>query len=421
MAEFFVIRLGRDPRAAAEWIVADDNGTRHGEALRGTLEEASNSVEGRPVIVLVSSTEVLTTAVDLPVRGGARLYAALPFALEEQVAVDIETMHFAAGEKRESGLRPVAAVSRALLDEWIEVLADVGIQPWKMVPEDYGLARIPGTMSILVDGDEILFNDGADIEFSLDGGKPSDALVAAGKLSDHRDEDDALVDPTGHLVVYCAPADEERFAHDWIALRHELHSVDINVLPDGAMPRLAVTVASGNGVNLLQGRYGPKADYGSWLRPWRTAAVLLLGLVFIGFAGKSVDYYRLTQEEAALRAQFNEEYQLVRPGDTREVLDPVRAVESIRRGLGTGTAQPVFLESLRELAAAMRATENANVESLSYRAGVIDIRVSSSDVEKVGEIQKLIGATGQFVSSIKSTDRVADSINSRIQIREAGS
>jgi len=99
----------------------------------------------------------------------------------------------------------------------------------------------------------------------------------------------------------------------------------------------------------------------------------------------------------------------------------VRAVDSIKRGLGTGTAQPVFLESLRELAAAMRATENANVESLSYRAGVIDIRVSSSDVETVGEIQKLIGASGQFVASIQSTDRVADRINSRIQIREAGS
>jgi hypothetical protein len=148
---------------------------------------------------------------------------------------------------------------------------------------------------------------------------------------------------------------------------------------------------------------------------------LLLGLVFIGFAGKSVDYYRLIQEEAALRAQFNQEYQLVRPGETREVLDPVRAVDSIKRSLGTGTAQPVFLESLRELAAAMRATENANVESLSYRAGVIDIRVSSSDVETVGEIQKLIGASGQFVASIQSTDRVADRINSRIQIREAGS
>ena len=420
MAEFFVVRLGRDPRLSVEWIVVDDNGTRHGEALRGSLQEASLAVQGRAVIVLVSSTEVLTTAVDLPLRGGAKLYSSLPFALEEQIAVDIETMHFAAGDKRESGLRPVAAVSRDILDAWLELLADASIQPWKLIPEDYGLARIPGTMSILIDGDDLLFNDGGDVEFSLDGAKPSDALVVAGKLTD-RDNDDPMADPKGHLVVYCDAADEERFAHDWIALRHELHSVDINLQPDGALPRMAVTVASGHGVNLLQGRYGPKADYGSWLRPWRTAAVLLLTLVLIGFAGKGVDYYRLTQEEADLRAQFSQEFQQIRPGDTREVIDPVAAVNSIKRSLGGGTAQPVFLESLRELAAAMQATEDASVESLSYRAGVIDIRVSSSDVETVGEIQKLIGASGQFVASIQSTDRVADRINSRIQIRETGS
>ena len=420
MAEFVVIRLGRDPRSSVEWIVADDHGTRRSQPVRGPLEQASGDVQGRPVIVLVPSTEVLTTAVDLPMRSGARLNTALPYALEEQVADDIDTMHFAAGDKRESGKRPVAAVSRELLDTWIAQLDEAGIQPWKIIPEDYGLARIPGTMSVLVDDDSVLFNDGADTEFVLEGAKPSDALVAAGHISDRKD-DDAPPEPKGHLVVYCDAADEERFSHDWIALRHELHSVDINLLPDGALPRLAVTVASGQGVNLLQGRYGPKADYGSWFRPWRNAAVLLLGLVIIAFAGKGVDYYRLVKEEAALQAQFTQQFQQIRPGDAREVLDPVAAVNSIKRSLGAGTAQPIFLDSLRELAAAMRANENASIEALSYRAGVIDIRITSSDVETVGEIQKLIGASGHFVASIQSTDRVADRINSRIQIREAGS
>jgi len=419
MAEIVVIRLGRDPNLSVEWIVADDNGTQRSQPMRGGLSEAAMAVQSRPVIVLLPATEAVTTTVDLPIRGGGRLNAALPYALEEQVAVDVDTMHFAAGDRRESGLRPVAAVSRVQLDDWLEQLDDVGIQPWKMIPEDYGLARIPGTMSVLVDDDDILFNDGADTEFVLQGAKPSDALAAAGKLSDR--DDDSPAEPQGHLIVYCDAADEERFSHDWIALRHELHSVDINLLADGALPRLAVTVASGQGVNLLQGRYAPSADYGSWLRPWRYAAILLLSLVVIGFAGKGVDYYRLTQEEAALRAQFNQEFQQIRPGDTREILDPVAAVNSIKRGMGTGTADPVFLDSLRELAVAMRATENASIEALTYRAGVVDIRVTSSDVETVGEIQKMIGASGQFTASIQSTDRVADRINSRIQIREAGS
>ena len=419
MAEYFVIRFGRDRDQMVEWIVVDDNGTRRSQASRGSLEEAAADVQSRPVIVLLPGTETLTTTIDIPIRGGARLNAALPYALEEQVASDIDTVHFAAGDKRESGVRPVAAVAKAALDAWLEQLEDAGIQPWTMVPENYGLARIPGTMSVLVDDDCIMFNDGEDVEFVMQGVNPSDALVAAGRLTDR--QDDAPAEPSGHLIVYCDAAAEERLSHDWIALRHELHSVDINLLPDGSLPRLAVTVASGQGVNLLQGRYGPKADYGSWLRPWSKAAMLLLGLVIVGFAGKGVDYYRLTKEEADLRAQFTQEFRQIRPGDTSEILDPVAAVNSIKRSLGAGTASPVFLQSLRELSNAMTQNTNAKVEALSYRAGVIDIRVTSSDVETVGNIQKAIGASGQFVASIQSTDKVADQINSRIQIREAGS
>lgn len=419
MAEFVIIRLGRDHGQMVEWIVADDDGTRRSESFKGSLDEASAQVQGRPVIVLLPATETLTTTVDIPIRSSVRLNAALPYALEEQVASDVETIHFAAGDKRESGLRPVAAVARATMDTWLEQLEEAGIQPWKMVPENYGLARIPGTLSVLVDNDCVMFNDGTDVEFVMQDANPSDALAAAGWLADRHD--DAPADPSGHLVVYCSAADEERLSHDWIALRHELHSVDINLLPDGALSRLAVTVASGQGVNLLQGRYGPKADYGSWLRPWRKAAALLLVLVVVGFTGKGVDYYRLSNLETELRDQFTQEFRQIRPGDAGEILDPIGAVNSIKRSLGAGTASPVFLQSLRELSNAMAQNSNASVEAVSYRAGVIDVRVSSSDVETLGNIQKAISASGQFVASIQSTDRVADRINSRIQIREAGS
>lgn len=419
MAEYVVIRLARDHDPMVEWIVADDNGTRRSPPQRGTLEEASAGVRNRPVIVLVPATETLTTTVNLPVRSRSRLNAALPYALEEQVATDVESMHFAAGERRDSGVRPVAAVARATLETWLEQLTEAGIQPLKMIPENYGLARIPGTMSVLVDGDVVMFNDGGDIEFVMQGVNPSETLVAAGLLKDR--SDDAPPEPSGHLVAYCDAADEQRLSHDWIVLRHELHSVDINLLPDGALPRLAVTAASGHGVNLLQGRYGPKSDYGSWLRPWSKAAVLLLCLVVIGFVAKGVDYWRLTQEEAVLRAQFSEEFRQIRPDAADDVRDPVAAVNSIRRSLGGSAATPVFLASLDELAAAITQHDEAKVEAVSYRAGVIDVRVTSPDVETVGNIQKAIGESGKFVASIQSTDRVADRINSRIQIREAGS
>ena len=423
MAEFLVIRLGPDAGQVANWIAVDSNGTRRSPPVSGPLAEAAKDIGERSVIVLVPATETLTTSVNIPVRRGARLLAALPFALEEHLAEDVDTLHFAAGARRASNLLPVVVVSHERMREWLGLLQDAEIQPTQIIPENFGLARIPGTLSLLVAEDQIMFNDGADTEFLMQGVKPSDALAAAGVLDDaHNNDDPADADsrPSGHLLVYCEPADDELFQHDWIALRHELESVDINLLPDGVLPRLAVTVAAGAGINLLQGLYGAQTQIRAMLRPWRSAAMLLLALVMVGIGAKAVDYYRLTQEEVALQEQFSREYREIRPNDGRDIVDPQALVNSIRRSLGGPAAPQAFLPSLQQLGLALEANESAEIEAISYRAGVVDVRLSAPDVATLDSIQKIVSESGRFSAAIQSTDQVGDKVNSRIQIRESG-
>jgi len=416
MAEFLVIRLGVDPEQAANWITVDSNGTRTGAPLTGELADAAGDIGDRSVIVLVPATTALTTTVNIPIKGGSRLLAALPFALEEQLADDIDDLHFAAGVRRDSGLVPVAIVAHEQMAEWLARLDAAGLPVARIVPENYGLARIPGTMSLLSADDQIIFNDGADNEFVMQGASPSDALAVAGALEDSGGEDHVA----GHLLVYCESGDEERFQQDWDALRHELASVDINLLPDGALPRLAVTVAAGNGINLLQGRYGAKTEIGALFRPWRYAAILFLTLGLLTFGGKVADYYRLTQEETVLKTQFEQVYRSMRPGDQREIVDPVATVNSVRRSLGGSSALQVLLPSLVQLGQALQQNQTANIEAISYRAGVIDVRLTAPDVATLDKIQKAVSNSGHFSAAIQSTDQVGEKVNSRIQIREAG-
>jgi general secretion pathway protein L len=419
MAEFLVIRLPAERDAAADWIAVDSSGTRLSAPVTGPLAEAVRDIADRSVIVLVQATKVLTTTVDIPVKRGPRLLSALPFALEEQLADDVENLHFAAGIRRDNGMLPVAIVAHEHMRSWLDQLEAAGISPSKIVAENHGLARIPGTLSLLATQDQIMFNDGADNEFVLQGVKPSDALAVAGALNDSAEDTD-LSDASGHLLVYCEPAVEQHFGHDWNALRHELASVDINLLPDGLLPRLAVTVATGRGINLLQGQYGARTEVGDLFRPWRFAAILLLALGVVGIGGKGVDYYRLSQEEAALKAQFSEIYREIRPQDNREVLDPVATVNSVRRGAGGPVAAQVFLPSLQQLGIAMQQNGSADIEAISYRAGVIDVRLTAPDVATLDSIQKIVSGSGRFTASIQSTDQVGDKVSSRIQIREAG-
>ena len=424
MSEFLVIRLGKNPDQPVQWIAVDSSGTKLSAAAAGTLREATADIGEREVIVLVPSAEILTTSVDIPVRGGAKLQAALPYALEEYLADDIDKLHFAAGPRRDSGKTPVSVVDHERVAEWTGMLAAADIHASSIFADSYGLARIPGTISMLLVENQVFINDGGHTELVMEDVSPGDALAAIGALDDgsavaSADEPDVTALPR-HLLVYCEAADEERYQHDWIAIREELEGVDVKLLADGVMPRLAATVATGSGVNLLQGVYGSKKELGGLFKPWKYAAILLLAFVVIGIAATATDYFLLLRQETRLQQMFNNEYQQMLPG-APETEDPARVIESLRRRVGTVTSTPVFLQSMEQLSRAMRQNQAARIEAISYRAGVVDIRLTAPNVAMLVDIQETVGQDGQFRATIQSTDQDGDKVSSRMQIQEVGS
>ena len=421
MAEILVIRMPADADAPASWMAVDSSGTRLGSPATGPLADAAAEVRERKVIALVPGTEVLTTTANVPVKGGARLQAALPYALEEFLAEDVDKLHFAAGARRESGRLPVAVVSRERLEEWRGRLAAAGLAPAAIVPENHGLARLPGTISLLVAEHEIMINDGADVELVMQGVTPAEALAAIGALDEGDEQGDAAPARPRHAIAWCLPGDDERYRHDWIAMRQELESLDVNLLPDGVMPRLAVTVASGAGINLLQGEYADRTGYAGHLRRWKLAASLLLALVGVGVLAKAANLYFLDRQEAALREQFVAEYRAAVPGASNvQDQDPAALLSSLRARTGRSDAPQVFLQSLEQVSRALRANGDAKIEALSYRSGVVDIRVSAPNVATLDNIQKMIRESGRFTASIQGTNQQGDQVSSQIQIRESG-
>jgi general secretion pathway protein L len=415
MTEFLVIRLDEQADQPVSWIAVDDRGTRRGQPARGTLEAAGTQAGDRPVIVLVPASQAVTYNVEIPAKG-SRLLAALPYALEDQLADDVEFLHFAPGKRHASGVLPVTVVSQAMLADWLERLEIAGIRPTRIVPENHGLSVTPNTLSLLVTGEQIFFNDGQETSFAIAGLSPGEALAATG-VGDEEEDNSAR-----HLLVYCDAAVNDQYEKDWALLRHDLASVDVNLLPDGVLPRLAVTVASGAGINLLQGQYGPKTEVSQLFAPWKTAAIFLLVLGLVGLVGKAADYARLAAERDALQQQFSEVYREVRPNDTREIVDPVGTVSSLRGGMGAGSSAPqVFLPSLLQLAAALRANDAAIVEAVTYRAGVINVRLSAPDISTLDSIVQAVSSSGRFSASLQSANNIEDRVNARIEVREAGS
>lgn len=419
MVEYLVLRIGNTATAPAHWIAVDSAGTRLGPPVTGPLQEVRADIGNRSVIVLVPSTDVLTTTLDMPIKGGSKLQAALPYALEELLAEDVDKLHFASGVRRSSGRIPVSVVGRKTLENWLSWLNEADIEPDSMVADSYGLARIPGTISLLVAEQQVVINDGADIELVMEGVSPGDALEAIGAYDTPDDDNVITSDLPRHVLVYCAAQDEERYQHDWIAMQQELDSLDVKLLTDGVLPRLAATIATGAGINLLQGNFGRKMDIFGILQTWKYAAMLLLTFGFVVLGGKVADYYSVKQQLSSLQQQFQVEYQQLVPGAPLP-RDPAAMVQSLITRSNTGQAPQIFLRSLEQLSQAMQQNQKAEIEAINFRAGVVDVRLTAPDVATLDKIQRAVSQSGKFNATIQSTNQDGDQVKSRIQIQVGG-
>lgn len=73
--------------------------------------------------------------VPLPSRKRSTWARAVPYALEDQVVEDIETLHFALGSAPEDDHLPVAVINRDTLRGWLDACTAAGLVPAAIIPE----------------------------------------------------------------------------------------------------------------------------------------------------------------------------------------------------------------------------------------------------------------------------------------------
>src|SRR5688572_14076351 len=94
------------------WSVISSGASGATPVLTGSLGDCTHAAQGRRVIVLAPSEALLLACAKLTARNRTQLIKALPYALEEQLAQDIDDLHFAIGNKLADGRYPAAVVAK---------------------------------------------------------------------------------------------------------------------------------------------------------------------------------------------------------------------------------------------------------------------------------------------------------------------
>ena len=386
-----------------QWAVADDRGSLVSDPVAGTLAEASAAVEGRRSTLVVPGNDVLLAEALVPGGSQARALQAIPFALEEQLADDVEKLHFALGSKDRDDNYPVAIIDRSTMDTISEQCQEAGLRPTSIVPETLALPMLEAidfdevSWTALLDEDQAVIRlngykgfatDNSVASFMLEGAKGDLAEDASPLLTIY------TTDPETNLVVPGGVDTELRDCESRLALYAEGLTSEPNI-------------------NLLQGSYNPKTQFDKTWKPWRWTAALAAVLVGTLFASKWFDYRALKAEESYIDGEIATAFESALPGVRMQ--RPRRQVQDALSGNGTGNVSN-FTNQLAEIAASLSTQPQTKVRTIGFRNGSFDLDLNTDAVPTMDALKSELSKRGALELTLRSSNREKDTVRARVRI-----
>jgi general secretion pathway protein L len=390
-----------------QWLLADGVGGRLGATLTGTLQDAAPLAVGRRVVVLAPGSEVMLAEPVLPVKSGARLLQVLPFALEEQLACDVDAMHFAVGKRSNRPGTPVAAVTLENIQRWTAALTAAGIDADAIYPESTLLPVTPGMHTVVLDNGTLYLRTG-DLPATLDAQPLDEALQLA------------LPNADVALSLYVTQSDYEQNPAAFETLRARIVDLDIKLLPEGPLPLFALQANSEAALNLLQGPYQRRSSFKARLAPWKYAAALAGVAITLHLGFNGTQLWRLARTEAKLDSQIVETFSRTLPQATNK--DPNaarRQFESRIAALKGGGDKGGLLPGLATLGDALAQTPGTRIEALSYRGRVLDLRLTAPTVDELDKLRSLT-QSGGLQSDLQGATPRDKHVEGRLQLKTPG-
>src|SRR5690349_13494692 len=387
MADWLLLRLPRTPGAEVSWILADGRGNAITAPQVGPLDQAATRAAGRRVCALVPSSDVLLAEPEVPVKAGTKLQQVVPYALEEQLAEDIDDLHFAIGKRAGDSLTtPVAVVSHALMDDWLTQLKSAGITPEMMYTDSDLLPENPGHAVALLENDVIIVRPPVGPAISM----PVDTLTEALEIARHAGQ---TGEQTGRgLILYTGAAEWQHFSPRVEKVRDQFDGIKVQLLTGGPLPLFVQQLPIARAINLLQGRYAQQNPRAAGWRSWRVAAILLAALVGLHVAGKAGELFMLKRAEKTVDASIDQAFRAAMPGEQNTINARKRMetrLATVRNGGGVG-----LLNALGAVVSARGAAPGTVVQSLSYRDGALELKVAAPDADSLERVNQALSSNG---------------------------
>lgn len=367
MSEFLTVRLSSQKEAIIPWLVwssVQQEVIASGE-ISGweQLEQLSSYAEQRSIIVLMSASDVVLSQVEIPAGANRKIESILPYLIEDEVAQDVDDMHFSI-LKKTGNIVEVAAIDRDFLQSCIDELASLGMTVKRVIPDVLTVPVQQGLAAVQL-GKEWLIRKGDSQGICVD----SEWLELFSQ-SDWVKEGDNFLPLTAYT-----PLPELGLAdgQDW------------HFTPSPLVMQLLTEQALQSKVNMLTGSFRVKSSSMKYWRIWRKAAYAALVFLTVLIGYKLLETHRLEQQVQAYRAESERIFRVVFP--EREKIPTVsylkRLMNDELNALQGGSAQGSVLQWLTPLPATLRSIQGMELQSIKFDSnrGEVLLETTSKDFQ----------------------------------------
>lgn len=371
------------------WVLYDAGGDAQAQGsrdFRNTIEQtlSQNGLDDVLLVGLIPGDEALFCMADIPAKQSRFINQALPYAVEEQIAQDIDSVHLALGLHTQEGYR-VAAIDRGRMAHWLELFKGWSHTRLDAIYPDAALLPVTEEgWSICLDGESAMMASFRGEWLSM---QSANLGMFAQTLAMPPSEDVVAEVP---VVIYGTEAefDEQQavlgelMAPGRLSVRREsLELMPLELLAHAHHHHLC------RPINLCQREFSVSGGKASPLKPWKPliAVAAVWFVVQLALEAGMGFYYQKQADE--MREQAMAVYRSAFPEDRRTHAGNVkRVIEGQLRIAGSDGPDADFVTLMKytgqqyaSVAGAGTVTFNSINYSQSRGELVVDVRADSYD------------------------------------------
>jgi general secretion pathway protein L len=412
MSETLLIHYNIEHAHQATWALCNDAGELTGKLTTGSLEELSNMSARHTAVVLLNSQCLHINQLHLPTQNMQKLLKAVPYAIEEFIAEDIEDFHFVVAKNKNSDTTSVVGIDKTTLQNIIAIFQQHNITVEKIIPDVLCLTASDRQWACLnFEQDSYLQTD------TLNGMVLSHDILPY--VINSRLQDEKQTKPEKILLF---SEQDKPSAFDQLQIDDdeiEIINISFNTHP---LVVFCGQYKQASALNLLQNKFKPKRKSSGYWQHWRLAASLAAVWLTLHLGLTGFQYSQLKDENNIAKAEIEKIYRNAFP-QSRKIVNPRSQMEQklneLKGSSGNSSSGLVFLlaESFGTLS---QDRENITLQSLTFRNSKMDIQIDSANLQAIETLNKKLNENKKLKSEITSSSSEKDKVKGNLRIEGRG-